>query len=488
MASNLEEIVHLDLSDPSNVPLPHSPISSIKSSSSSMSSDSHSICSVSTATYERQEREAQELIDRGIEALCQELWRPPQSMRHRFLTSRTAARLRTNSLFRPILPEPEIPIVEHLHRGGFNHITAVRLPSSYDKEGYRDLIIRVPKEDYSKPDDQVAMLTYVRNLTSIPIPDVVASDFTCDNVLKKPYVIQQRIPGVDLESVWDDLSHPQRCTVAKAIGNVINSLLSAESPNPGVIEASKSLSDSKHPVVVPWKLESPGGRIVHELEPDETISANTTQVRTRTFNFFTDYLKRWRKEALASNLGEPHEETDLYDDMLKLTEEMDDLGLFKPDVNCLCHLDLHNPRNIMVKIDSDDSIEITGILDWDEAVVAPKFVNCHPPGWLWGYNKDDEVDERGLLPWPYELEGANKEPSSPEQQELKRLFESHAGHEYSRLAYDASSRLIRCLFRIATEGLSSSWFFTAAESMVKEWKEIRPSLVSVSSRQGKTDS
>ncbi|KAF6223859.1 hypothetical protein HO173_013104 [Letharia columbiana] len=94
----------------------------------------------------------------------------------------------------------------------------------------------------------------------------------------------------------------------------------------------------------------------------------------------------------------------------------------------------------MVKLQPDNSLEVTGIFDRDGAVFAPKFVNCEPSGWLWAYNVDDHVDEDGSLPWPYEVEGASNLPFTPEQQELKLLFEECAGPEYSRLAYDEHSR------------------------------------------------
>lgn len=40
----------------------------------------------------------------------------------------------------------------------------------------------------------------------------------------------------------------------------------------------------------------------------------------------------------------------------------------------LCHLDLNGaPRNIMAKINANENRAITGILDWDDAISAPKF-------------------------------------------------------------------------------------------------------------------
>ena len=468
--------------DPSEVPLPTSQESGTDLPVSPEASDCCSIQTVSTATYHRQEREAQEHFNKRIEQLCQDLWPPPQSIKHRLLSSKAAVRLRTKSMFRQIVPQPEVPLIEHFKGGGYNHITAVRLPPSYVKDGNRDLILRIPREDESRPDHQAAMLDFVRSRTSIPVPTIVAADFTGKNTLEKPYVLQNRIPGQDLESLWDGLSHSQRCVVATELGKVVNALLLTESSVTGTIEADPRGMDAPKgsAIIVPWKLES-RGKILEELEPERSSSSQTPEPRKRTLEFFKSYLGRWRKGALDSNLGEVDDEVLLFDSLLLMAQEMNDMGLFKPDTNCLCHLDLHELRNIMVQVDSDYSLRVTGILDWDEAIVAPKFVNCQPPGWLWGYDKDTHEDENGLLPWPYELEGANNEPATPEKQELKQLFEEYAGPDYPRLAYDTPSRFMRTMFRIAIDGLNTNWHCHAAERVVKEWNDLRPSLIPTSS-------
>lgn len=322
----------------------------------------------------------------------------------------------------------------------------------------------------------MATLNYVRQRTSIPVAKIEATDFTCNNAVGKPYVLQHRIPGRDLESVWDDLSDSQRCVVAREVGRLIKTILSVESPFAGTIRATAadSCTSAELPTIVPFILEDARGDLVEELEPQNAMGAQTSRSRETTLEFFEYYLSRWRKSALLQSHGEIGYDVGLYDDMLKVVREMDDLGLFKPNMNCLCHLDLY-PRNIMVEFHSEDSLRVTGILDWDEAVVAPKFVKCQPPGWLWGYDKDTHT-ENSLLPWPYELEGANNTPLILEQQELKVIFDSHAGPEYLRLAYDESSRLIRGLYRVATLGLTANWHNTAAERIVKEWNVLRPTL------------
>ncbi|CAD6592663.1 MAG: hypothetical protein ASARMPREDX12_006342 [Alectoria sarmentosa] len=463
----------LQVSHKTSGEVPASPMRSVNASTT-RSSDA-SVLTVSTATYERQEQEAEDAFNRRIEKLCQDLWPLRTSIKHRFLASQVATSLRTSKIFHLFVPASQIPQIQHLKGGGFNHITSITLPSSYH-EGHRNLILRVPREDKSRPDQQVATLNYVRQRTSIPVAIVEATDFTCNNAVGKPYVLQHRIPGRDLESVWDDLSHSQRCVVAREVGRLIQNLLSVASPFAGTITATAadSCTSAELPNIVPFLLEDALGDLVEELEPQNAMGAETARSRETTLEFFEYYLSRWKNSALLQSHGEIGYDIELYDEMLKVVREMDDLGLFKPDTNCLCHLDLY-PRNIMVEFHSEDSIRVTGILDWDEAVVAPKFVNCQPPGWLWGYDKDTHT-ESSLLPWPYELEGANNTPLTLEQQELKVIFDSHAGPEYPRLAYDESSRLIRGLYRVATLGLTANWHNTAAERIVKEWNVLRPTL------------
>ena len=442
-------------------------------------SDHLSIQTISTATYERQEQEAEERYREQVEELCRNLWPPPENLKQRLLASSFVTRLRTISILRSITPRPQTPLIEHLKGGGFNHISSIKLPPLCATDGHRDLILRVPREEDSRPDRQVATLNFVREKTSIPVPKIAAADFTCNNALGKPYVLQHRVPGRDLESVWDEITHAQRLLVAKQLGHVLKALLSVESPHAGIIEAGSGASEfAKLPNIVPIKIESQGEPLELTLE-----GATRNQPTRTTLDFFESYLGSWRQDYLTTSGGVIDAEVSLYDQLLTTAREMDDLGLFKPDINCLCHLDLHERRNIMVQLNpsSTTSLSLTAILDWDEAIFAPKFVNCQPPAWLWGYDKDTHVDEDDMLPWPYELAGADEEPKTWEQRELKCAFDEAAGGEYVRLAYGESSRLGRGLFRLATLGLNASWYVAAAERIVREWSVLKDSMINGSS-------
>ena len=260
------------------------------------------------------------------------------------------------------------------------------------------------------------------------MPIIAANDFICDN----PWVCHICSSVEFLEPISvpygmiSAISSDGRLHVNLAVWK--KTLLPFESPVTGVIEASPEdmeVTTSMYPKIVPFELRDRHGDLLEEKTLEALIKSENPRPRETTLDFFTENFGRWRAATLADNLGEIDHEVELYDSMIEVVHEIDELSLFKPDIYCLCHVDLHQ-GNIMVEVQSDASLELTAILDWDEAVFAPNFVACEPRWRLWD---DDEwhVDEEGLLTWPYELEGANNLPSTPEKQELKRYLQSTLG-------------------------------------------------------------
>lgn len=144
--------------------------------------------------------------------------------------------------------------------------------------------------------------------------------------------------------------------------------------------------------------------------------------------------------------------------------EMDAAGYFKQlDGHfALSHLDLE-PRNILVDQDSPPGRPtISGILDWDSAVLAPVFMSCTPPMWIWSWQEDEDEDERM----------ANEVPSTNEQKVLKKEFEAAAGPLYIQCAYNPVYRLARRLVRFAIDGIRSTRDEQEAEAMLEEWQKL----------------
>ena len=446
--------------------MPGSPAPSITCSMHSSSENSDT----STLKYDQ---ESYDLFRPRVENLCRVLWPPQKSIIQSLSNSNIATRLRANEFLRLFIPAQEAPLIERLRGGDYNRIVGITLPlTKIGATRNRDLIVRVPRWGQGQTERVVATLDYLHQSSNIPIPNVIAKDFSSNNPLGSPYVIQNRIPGIDLELLWTELKHSQQCTIARELGRVIKCLLALESPVTGIIEGFfKKNEIAGSPTIVPFELKNADGDLFEEPGQHSPSIMGAPRHSQTILDFFKCQIGRWRETDVARNAGMVDRTVSLWDSMVKVVEEMNDLGLFETGNHCLCHVDLQ-PRNIMAEINPDGSIQITGILDWDEAVVAPKFVNCKPPGWLWGFDPDDRPPE-DLLTWPYEVAGANDVPSTSEKQELKRIFEEHAGLEYFSLAYDEPCRMSRGLFRVAVFGLTSSENYSAAERIISEWARLR---------------
>ena len=421
-----------------------------------------------------------------VKELCNLLWPPSPIISQDIKASRAERLLGRNRVTGILLPKrsrsvrasapPKEFLIERLRGGGFNRIIGITIKHPTDEKP-TPLILRVPRLDDARPDREVAVLHFIRQYTSIPVPEVKYMDFTSDNPLKKSYVIQNRIPGHDLQGAngfgYLSLNHEQRCSFAKEFALLLRELHGLMHPFPGFIEPSADSSNDQNFTVRPFDLNTLSG---YKEEPDLNTELPLFQVRPfvedwqppkispfeqTTYYFMLAQFGRWRALELRRDpvtIGW----CKLQDRLATMAVQMDELGFLGYDLNCLCHLDLLGaPRNIMADIKPDGSLSITGILDWDSAVFAPKFVGCAPPMWLWAWDEEGEDEKH-----------ANDTPSDPKDQEIKKIFEETVGDSFLSYAYKPEYRLARELFRFAKDGITSTTEMEEIEELLKEWAEM----------------
>ena len=416
-----------------------------------------------------------ERFKKRVQTLCEAL-RPPQrwpktSIRQKFFASRIGHRLSETKIlarvFRHWAPTRTDFKIERLRGGSYNRVVGITLPEPHGVSLpiQSQYILRVPRDEDARPDREVATLEHVRHRTNIPVPKIIAKDYCCNNALKLPYIIQERIPGKDLQMVWHVLTHEQRCIVARELAKTLLELQALTSPVPGLIEADREAFDgSRCTTIVPYELKSDLG-FVKEPKSNEHYGQKVVS----TLDFLVHQMSRWRAVEIEKSGGDMHSPAvTLWTSLIHATKDMHRLGLFKNDTFCLCHLDLQ-PRNIMAEVQQHPSIAVTGYLDWDSAVFAPKFVGCAPPRWLWfdGETEYNEEDERGAIDLPLD----------PQMREVKRVFEETVGPDYLHYAYAPQYPLARMLFRIAKNGIWSSERLDDVERFMPEWAKLRTLLV-----------
>ena len=66
--------------------------------------------------------------------------------------------------------------------------------------------VALPVDPYFKTESEVATIEYIRRHTSIPVPQVVAYSSSPCNELGFEWILMEKISGVPLEKVWDEMN------------------------------------------------------------------------------------------------------------------------------------------------------------------------------------------------------------------------------------------------------------------------------------------
>ena len=148
-------------------------------------------------------------------------------------------------------------------------------------------------------------------------------------------------------------------------------------------------------------------------------------------------------------------------DIIQVLEEKGWLG----DRFYLAHGDLF-PRNILVEVIDDAAVRITGIIDWDMACFAPRFLAFRSPFWAWNGIKFDESYEDGANTGTYDMEG----------KAIKDAFLNTASPEYATMGLAEEAIAARKLFRIVTHGLLTDKQQELAKQLIAQWDKLHPEL------------
>lgn len=483
----------------------------------------------STQNYEWYGRAPYDEFELQVKELCQQLWpasneEPTKKPLVERMRKRLAGALRIKDSLSPLQfpTTPDRFIVERMRGGSYNRVAGITVMSQ-NKEAEARMVLRVPRGNLSEPEHGVAILQFVTKYGEglIPVPEVVAHDFTSDNPLKMPYIVQKRIPGQDLETKsrpFPSLTQEQKITfVTEFVQNLVN-MQGIKHEYAGRIDMSTDEKGSQSFTIGPFpvgpesdelidirsehpffkirtygrtygiepdspddaepgaelgslddiepgaKLESSGHtKPEDESEPgaetdssDHTKREDESEYRTPLY-FFLSQFGRWKclqLEKEPAMIGS----TTIFDRLAAAAKEMDEWGYLSTESYCLTHYDL-DPRNIMCDIQYDGTLKMTGILDWDLAMFAPQWVSCKPPMWIWNWLDGGSEDESK----------ANDTPPTPEQQELKELYESYIEPQAKIHMYNSQYRLARQLFRFAMFGLIGSKSWQDAEDFLEEW-------------------
>ncbi|KAB2106404.1 hypothetical protein AG0111_0g5510 [Alternaria gaisen] len=322
-------------------------------------------------------------------------------------------------------------------------------------------IIRIPRVEFSddsRVEDmaesmkrELAILKTVSSWVPLPVPKVFSYDLSTENICERPYMIQTRLPGRNLRlELWHQLNMQQKQCVAKCVTGLAAAVASVEGPA-GDISPENLSRPSSSPICVDT-FSTPAY--------DDQPTCKPALARN-PIDHLLEQCERWRacEKATAWCFEE------IWDGFAAISRALEKRGfLHGPCV--LVHGDLM-PYNLLAEVCNETDVNVTGVIDWDLAVIAPEFMAYKAPFWLWtpeDMDSDNEDDENM----------ANLEPIEEEGKILKQVFLENASEKYKFYAFAPEAMLARRMFYILKNGHPGDWEFEEAKSVIREWNELHP--------------
>lgn len=193
----------------------------------------------------------------------------------------------------------------------------------------------------------------------------------------------------------------------------------------------------------------------HGSAPVSARAANSPAVSKTTHQFLLDQSRRWQPPE-GNSVDSSESIWDFFD---IITQPLYDMDFISDDEKFyFCHLDLY-PRNLLVEVEHDSSLSLTGVLDWDAqfAHFCPKFVAYRAPFLLWvssGHEYNEMI--------------AADQPKDADYRQLRSLWEEAASTEWMHYAYAPEYKIARRMFALLRDGIRHDGGKLETKSMVDE--------------------
>jgi hypothetical protein len=362
---------------------------------------------------------------------------------------------------------PELFQIEHIGGGSYNQIIGVTIDDKgdtplLDVNQSRKFIIRIPRSWWvrtSWAEHEVVIIEYLKAHTKLPIPEIFKYDLTIDNEIGSRFTIQYRIHGKSAQEVYPTLNHSQKLHFTKELGSAIREMSLLSLPTAGVLDLESIFGNIDLPTTMRFNV--PARSSLHYQFCSDPVPMESRSSIEPPLDVLRTLFSRQYQEDVKNNreIGSP------WPAFINIAEHMNDLGLFKDEDYYLTHIDFE-PRNMMINVQDEQTATLSGILDWDDAVFAPAFLNCRSPQWLWDWKEGEDEDETK----------ANDVPTDAQNWEIKHAFESVVGHPYVLYAYSLVYQLARRMLMHGIMGVSSNETFRECEDIVRKWNEMYPKL------------
>lgn len=102
--------------------------------------------------------------------------------------------------------------------------------------------ISLPVHPHFKTSIEVATIALLQSQTSVPVPHIVASDFTSDNEKRFEWILMKRVHGLPLAEIWASLIWDAKVSCVKDVASIMAQLFELRYDSIGNLFNTKDLS------------------------------------------------------------------------------------------------------------------------------------------------------------------------------------------------------------------------------------------------------
>ncbi|KAL8972520.1 MAG: hypothetical protein Q9197_002745 [Variospora fuerteventurae] len=347
--------------------------------------------------------------------------------------------------------------ISKLAEGGFNRTFTIAMQDGLELIARLPYPITIPKR-YATA-SEVATIRFV-GTHGIPVPKIYDYSTTSRNPVGAEYIIMERVAGKSLRTCWTSMATDDRFDILDQLVRIEAALFAIKLPASGSIYHRKDLDLETSTLPIPgvpedadfcvgpnalstWWLDERADLSLDRgpyLTPQDTMAS----VGKREMTWMTHYAQpRFPSENLCRELFDyqkiqPTPHIEALSGYLRIS---DHLIPKQPSLNrfILRHPDL-SPNNIFI----NDSMEITGVIDWQHSSILPIFLHVGIPNDFQHYDDENPIvlDELRLQTNFSELSLEEQETAT----ELQKRREVHAFYIYRtrELNADHSAALSAC--------------------------------------------
>lgn len=349
--------------------------------------------------------------------------------------------------------------------------------------------------------DEAAVLNLLAN-SSIQVSEVIALDITPNNPLGSPYSLHTRLPGTNLDEVWQTMSLNDKMNIAEELASILADLDAIRFPEAGRLVHDETMVVKKMPVDLVKRNEI-GKKVVVGgfyrgpgfFDARDRPSAPTTSTLYDLLSTHIDDQIQYRV-FISPDVSDP-----AMHKLKAMLQDMKDMNWFTSDDKSADYSVMNHwylvPEDLLVEqtkhADGSSGWHITGIVRWDHAHCVPPVLARQPPLWLWDISDDNLLPsvvrkyydmDYDMMPLEYYKE-INPDHLTAEGGRIKERFEQVMVYKIYASRYGARAmevyqdgtygrgRWLRRVWRFAKEGISSIGDTRRFKQILREWAEFK---------------